>query len=234
MTGNDVAAGKGPSPITVAWTAAGAGLLMTAAGLLGADAALARTNLASSGVERVWGQGVALLDLAAGKEITNFLLGAVLIIAGLVFFGLKRRPPWPRALLFVGTVQLLCTAIADFAKPPFGRLRPFQAMAGGQGSDRWFMGPDFGSFPSGHVAFYAGLALPLALLFPRWRAPLLAVPLLVGGERVVSHDHYVSDVGAAFLLAGLVTALLWALMRRKLRRGPIAGTPADLGLEIAK
>jgi membrane-associated phospholipid phosphatase len=71
------------------------------------------------------------------------------------------------------------------------------------------MGADYGSFPSGHAAFYAGLFLPLALLFPRWAVPLLAIPLLVGGERIASHDHYASDVGASFLLAALVAGGLW-------------------------
>jgi membrane-associated phospholipid phosphatase len=158
---------------------------MTAAGLVGADAAFVRLDIAAPTVERLGGAAVALLDLVTGKGIGNFLLGTLLILAGLAFrFG--GRTGRARAFLFVGTVQLLCTAIADFAKPPFGRLRPFQAAADGQWSDRWFMGPEFGSFPSGHVAFYAGLALPLALLFPRWRAPLIAVPLLVAAERIVS------------------------------------------------
>lgn len=191
---------------------AGLGLALVAAGLAGMDRWLTRTDLTSPGVDGVWGGAVALLDLASGKGISGFLLGAVLIAAAVARNGFGRRPLWSGRLSYVGAVQLLCTAIADFAKPAFGRLRPFQALAEAGGPDRWFMGPDFGSFPSGHAAFYAGLLLPLAMLFPRRAVPLLAIVLLVGAERIASHDHYVSDVGASFLIAGIVAWSLWRLL----------------------
>lgn len=193
----------------IAWAAAALGLAMVAGGLLGGDRLLASADLATGSVGRAWSGALGLLDIAAGKEIGTFLLGVALILAALLRNALKRRPIWSGRLLYVGAVQLTCTAAADFAKAPFGRLRPFQAVAEAGGSSHWFMGPDYGSFPSGHAAFYAGLFLPLAVLFPRWAAPLLAVPLLVGAQRIVSHDHYASDVGASFLLAAAVAAGLW-------------------------
>lgn len=196
----------------IAWLTAGIGLTLGVAGLAGMDRWLAGTDLTSRGVDRIWGGALALLDLASGKEIAAFLLGAVLIVAALVRNGFRRRLLWSGRMFYVGSAQLLCTAIADFAKPAFGRLRPFQALADGAGPDRWFMGPDYGSFPSGHAAFYAGLFLPLALLFPGWAVPLLTIPLLVGAERIVSHDHYASDVGASFLLAAIVAGGLWKLL----------------------
>jgi membrane-associated phospholipid phosphatase len=207
--------------IRMAWLTSGAGLLLVAAGLAGADGLLARADYLPAGVGRIWGGAVSLLDLASGKEITTFLLGAVLILAALLRNGFRQRALWSGPLFFVGATQLLCTAIADFAKPPFGRLRPFEALADG---DRWLMGADYGSFPSGHAAFYAGLFLPLALLFPRRAAPLLAIPLLVGAQRIVSHDHYASDVGASFLLAGAVAAGLWKWLAPDATPGPLLST----------
>ncbi|HEU0098623.1 MAG TPA: phosphatase PAP2 family protein [Allosphingosinicella sp.] len=195
-----------------AWLIGGTGLLLAAAGLAGADRTLARTDFIPAGLDRVSGAALSLLDIAAGKGIGTFLLGAMLVAAALAWNGLKRRPLRSGRLFYVGGVQLLCTAIADFAKPPFGRLRPFQALADGAGADRWFMGADFGSFPSGHAAFYAGLFVPLAILFPRRAGPLLALTLLVGAQRIASHDHYASDVGASFLLAGIVAGGLWSLL----------------------
>jgi membrane-associated phospholipid phosphatase len=200
------------SRVGIGWLAAAVGLVLIAAGLAGVDGRLARIDFTADGVDRVWGGAIALLDVASGKKNTTFLLGTVLILAALVGNGFKHRPLWLGGLFYVGVVQLATTAIADFAKPPFGRLRPFQAFAEGEWGDRWFMGPDYGSFPSGHAAFYAGLCLPLALIFPRWAAALLALPLLVGAERVLSHDHYVSDIGASFLLAAAVSAGLWRLL----------------------
>jgi membrane-associated phospholipid phosphatase len=196
----------------IAWLIAGISLTLVVGGLAGLDGWLARTDLTSSAIDRIWGGALALLDLLSGKEIGAFLLGAVLIAAALARNGFRRRPLRSGRLFYVGGVQLLCTAIADFAKPAFGRLRPFQALADGAGPDRWFMGPAYGSFPSGHAAFYAGLFLPLAMLFPRRAAALLAIALLVGGERVASHDHYASDVGASFLLAAIVASGLWKLL----------------------
>lgn len=200
------------SAAAIAWSGAALGLSLLVAGLMGGDGLLAGADLAPGPVDRTLSGALELLDLAAGKAIGAFLLGAALVAAALLRNALERRPLWSGKLFYVGAVQLICTAAADFAKPPFGRLRPFQAMTDPAGSDRWFMGPDYGSFPSGHAAFYAGLFLPLALLFPRWAAPLLAVPLLVGAQRVVSHDHYASDVGASFLLAAIVAAALWRLL----------------------
>jgi membrane-associated phospholipid phosphatase len=208
---------RAPQGLGATGAAAAAGLLLAVSGLLGLDGLIARAELSGGGL---LGGGVALLDLLSGKDITNFLLGPALILIALVGYAARRRWPWPAGLLYVGTAQSLCTVIADFAKPPFGRLRPFQALAGGHWSDHWFSGADYGSFPSGHVAFYAGLCVPLALLFPRWAAPLLAVPLLVGTERILSHDHYPSDVGASFLLAALVAGgLRYLIDRREMRAG---------------
>ncbi|HLL31844.1 MAG TPA: phosphatase PAP2 family protein [Allosphingosinicella sp.] len=196
----------------IAWLTAAFGLLLIIAGLAGADGFLARTDYTADEVDRVWGGALSLLDVASGKAVTTFLLGGTLILAALIRNGFRRRPLWAGRLFYVGSTQLLCTAIADFAKPPFGRLRPFQALADGTGSDRWFMGPEYGSFPSGHAAFYAALFLPLAMLFPRWAAALLAIPLLVGAERILSQDHYASDVGASLLLAAIVAGGLLKLL----------------------
>ncbi|MET1111842.1 MAG: phosphatase PAP2 family protein [Allosphingosinicella sp.] len=206
-----------PPGAGLAWLTGGTGLLLVLAGLAGADPYLARTDFTADGVDRAWGEALTLLDLASGKEISTFLLGATLVLAALLRNGFRRLALWTGRLFYVGAVQLSCTAIADFAKPPFGRLRPFQAMAEG---DRWFMGADFGSFPSGHAAFYSGLFLPLAFLFPRWAAALLAVPLLVGAQRILSHDHYASDVGASFLLAAAVAAGLWKGLASDATPGP--------------
>lgn len=202
---------KAPGP-PLARCAAGFGLALLLAGLAGLDRWLALTDLTSAEVDRVLGGAVALLDVAFGKGVAAFLLGGMLIAAALALNRFRGRRLRSGRLFYVGCAQLMCTAIADFAKPAFGRARPFQALADGAGPDRWFMGPDFGSFPSGHSAFYAGLFLPLAMIFPRQATPLLAIPLLVGAERVASHDHYASDVGASYLIAAVVALGMWKLL----------------------
>ena len=146
---------------------------------------------------------IDFLDLITGKSLFSLLLPLVLMIAGGALWALK-RPRIGRSALYVGTVQLLAYLASDLSKPWFGRLRPYEAAQRG-GADTWFVGGN--RFPSGHEAFYAGLVVPLVLLFPRsW--PLLAVPALVACQRVFSLSHYWSDVAASLALATLFAMLL--------------------------
>jgi membrane-associated phospholipid phosphatase len=157
----------------------------------------------------IWNDGTTFLDLLALKEISNFLLGPILMLAaGLLIAFRSRALGWP--LLFVGAVQFSSTVVADLAKPQIGRLRPSEVLAGA--GDTWFVGAN--SFPSGHAAFYAGLFFPLMLLFPRWSPLLVLPPLFVAAARVVSHDHYLSDVAASLALTALMTILFSFILRR--------------------
>jgi membrane-associated phospholipid phosphatase len=109
-------------------------------------------------------------------------------------------------VLYVGLVQLGAYLAADLAKPQFGRLRPLEALERG-GADIWFVGAN--SFPSGHVAFFAGLIVPVVVLSPRmW--PLLVIPFVVAAQRISSADHYLSDAGMSL---GLAVLAAWALRR---------------------
>jgi membrane-associated phospholipid phosphatase len=193
------------------WAAALLFALVAAAGLLGFDAPVARWSAGEAG-DSLWSRGTQLLDLVVLKEISNFLLGAVLILAAgglLVALG-TRSLGWP--LLYVGLVQFLATTIADLSKPQFGRLRPFEALANPGAADSWFVGAN--AFPSGHAAFYAGLFLPLMMLFPRWTLLWALPPLFIAAARVVEHDHYLSDVAASLALAAVLAAVLSPLAAR--------------------
>jgi membrane-associated phospholipid phosphatase len=173
---------------------------------------LVATATAGGAAGSLWSRGTAWLDLLVLKEVSNFLLGALLLVAAAVALAVRatrRRLGW--RLLYLALVQSLSTLIADLAKPPLGRLRPFEAAREG-GADVWWVGAN--SFPSGHTAFYAGLFLPLILIFPRY-APLLALPpLFVAISRVVENDHYPGDVAASIALAAGLSAGLAFLLRR--------------------
>ena len=70
------------------------------------------------------------------------------------------------------------------------------------------------SFPSLHTATYWSLFWPLAVAFPRWRLPLLVVPVFIALGRLVLSAHYLSDVWAATWLAVAWAALWrWVLSR---------------------
>lgn len=186
------------------WAAAVLAALLAAAGMLGLDATIARWT-AGAAPGSVWDHGTQWLDLLTLKAISNFLLGALLLAAAAALLAVRRTRAlgWP--LLYLASVQAVVTVAADLSKPPFGRLRPFEAAAQG-GADIWFVGAN--SFPSGHVAFYAGLFLPLIVLLPRWTLLWVLPPLFVAAARVVENDHYLSDVAASLALAAALAATL--------------------------
>jgi len=97
-------------------------------------------------------------------------------------------------------------------KDVFGRQRPYELFAHGDWSQAWFAGGN--SFPSGHVSYFWGLFMPLMYLFPRWRVPLLLVPLFIALARIDTSFHFLSDVLASIALAALVTLLAAMLCGR--------------------
>lgn len=181
-----------------------ASILFLVIGLAGLDGHLAGAPTSTGGL----GNFVSALDLAFGKQVSNFLLGPLIALGGIAFNLTRKRRILSGQIPVLGLIQLLTTCAADFSKPLFQRMRPFQAFEEGVWDDRWFAGVSFGSFPSGHAAFYAGLFVPLALIHRRHALALLAVPVLVSLERIMSRDHYVSDVASSWLIAGALSALL--------------------------
>jgi membrane-associated phospholipid phosphatase len=194
------------------WTIVVLALIATVGGIAGLDAALARWTATLPESRTIWDSGTALLDMLVLKEISNFLLGfLLLLIAGGLLLLRRTRPiGWP--LLYVASVQFASTIIADLAKPQFGRLRPFEAAANPGAADTWVVGAN--SFPSGHVAFYAGLFLPLMLLAPRWAGLLAIPPLFIAAARLLENDHYLSDVAVSFALASLLAIAFRFILER--------------------
>jgi membrane-associated phospholipid phosphatase len=191
------------------WAAALLFALIALAGILVLDPLIAAWSARPD--SPVWNEGTAFLDLLVLKEISNFLLGPILMLAaGLLIAFRSGNLGWP--LLYVGAVQFSSTLIADLAKPQIGRLRPYEVLASHNGLDNWFVGAN--AFPSGHAAFYAGLFFPLVLLFPRWSPLLVLPPLFIAAARVISHDHYLSDVAASLALAALMTIAFAFILRR--------------------
>ena len=106
----------------------------------------------------------------------------------------------------------------------FGRPRPEEIL----------IPADFGSFPSGHTANAATMAVVLGLLLFRWwvwTAGALWV-VLMALSRTYIGAHWVSDTIGGMILGAAVALLLWApiatrlLEERKKVHGPLAGRDA--------
>lgn len=187
--------------VNALWTAALLLALLCVAGIAGLDGVVAKWTATLPEGGTLWGRGTSFLDSLVLKQVSNFLLGAILMLAAGLLLLLQSTRAIGFSLLYLGVVQFFATLIADLGKPQFGRLRPFESVAGG---DNWFVGAN--SFPSGHAAFYAGLFFPLIRLLPRGSFAWILPPLFIASARVLDHDHYLSDVSASLALAAALAA----------------------------
>lgn len=154
--------------------------------------------------------GTWLLDWITGKEIWRHLIAVLLAVPGLGLMAVPKHRRLGAMLAFVGITNGLASLVVALAKPLLGRVRPDEVFDHGA-DPGWFVGGS--SFPSGHTAFYFGLCLPLAWLFPRWRAAWLAIALLIGLARIDANEHYLADVCTSIALACVLTLLVARSLR---------------------
>ncbi|MDW4571649.1 phosphatase PAP2 family protein [Microbacterium sp. M3] len=171
-----------------------------------------------------WNQ--ALLDtthpvLLAFSRFMNWIGGGwvgvlAVPIAGAVALILLRRP-WAAAYFLAA--EAVSAAGVQVLKHLFGRVRPEDIL----------VVSDYGSYPSGHVANAATLAVAAFIIFPRaWVAVVGAVwVFLMAFSRTYLHAHWLSDtVGGAMIGAGaaLLVAAAFAvpMARERQRRLPAA------------
>lgn len=159
-------------------------------------------------------EGTHWLEIVTGQSIDRYFLTYVLLgLAALLFISKASRSiAW--ILLFVGSAQVATRLTAGVLKGVFERLRPFEVIQGGNWDWKFFSGHG-NSFPSGHSAFFWGLSFPLAYLFPRYRFPLLIVPIFISIARPGVNDHWCSDVIASAGLAAFITLVFIWLFRMK-------------------
>jgi len=126
---------------------------------------------------------------------------------------------WRRAMTLVLVVAVSGAAAAGL-KAVTGRERPSHLDQTVGEERRAFLGPSrglrespFQSFPSGHTTAAWASATALAAFYPPAAPVCYAVAVAAGVNRVVKHQHFLSDVVAGALL-GHVTAL-WLLRRRR-------------------
>jgi len=141
------------------------------------------------------------LDFLGGGWFATY----VVPLGGALLLVLARRP---RSALVFLAASIVSVAVVQLVKSMFGRVRP----------EEMLVISDHGSFPSGHTANAATIAVIAVIVFPRlWVA-------LVGGAWVFAmafsrthvHAHWLSDTvggalfgaGAALVVAGAFTVML--------------------------
>lgn len=184
----------------LAWVITGVSLLVAAVGL----GALVTAGGEPSAID-LWWNGVTagmpegsvgfglLMDFIGGGWFAVFAVP----IGGAVLLLLARRV---RGALYFLLASVMSAAIVQALKQAFGRARP----------DDILVAADYGSFPSGHTANAATIAIVLIVLFPRaWAVAVgVAWTLLMALSRTVLHAHWLSDtLGGALVGAGAAVLL---------------------------
>ena len=136
---------------------------------------------------------------------TLFCAGIYLTALG--FLMLTRDGRLFHALVVPAVCFLVCTVLRPlinrqrpydrFGVPPVGAYRP------GKGK----------SMPSRHTASAAAIAFAVVFLFPTWSvaAAMLLLAGMIAALRVLSGQHYPSDVLAALLLSGVISFIGYGL-----------------------
>lgn len=143
-----------------------------------------------------------LFDNVGGHVIGVFVVPIAIALALLLT---KRR--WG-ALYFV----LACALSAGFVqvlKKLFGRDRPLDIL----------VVSDYGSFPSGHTANAATLAVALGLVLQRTWMWVLGIVWSIGMllSRTYLGAHWLTDTLGGLLVGAAAAVILWALFARRLR-----------------
>lgn len=176
----------------------------------------------------IWQQGTSLLEVISGFPIGKYAVSFALLAAALIlsFWQSTRSAAW--MLLFIGCAQFVTRIAAGTLKGVFERLRPFEVIEAGDW-DWKFFGGQGNSFPSGHAAHFWGLFFPLVFLFPRYRVPLLIIPLFISIARVGVNDHWCSDVlGSIAIAAAVALFFIWLFrMKPAIVKEPAPAPPPD-------
>jgi membrane-associated phospholipid phosphatase len=122
------------------------------------------------------------------------------------------RRPW--AALYFVVASAASAGLVQLLKSLYGRARPEDIM----------VTSDFGSFPSGHVANAATIAVALGIIVPHvWVWVLGAVyTVLMAISRTYLGAHWLSDTVGGVLVGAGAALVLWALFAAPLERERLA------------
>jgi undecaprenyl-diphosphatase len=143
--------------------------------------------------------------------VMNFLGGGwfgVFVVPIGIIVALCLRRLWASALYF-GIASAVSALIVQLLKSIFDRPRPEEIL----------VTADIGSFPSGHVANAATLAVALGLIVWRtwvWVAGAVYV-LVMALSRTYLGAHWLSDTVGGMLVGAAVAMVLWIAFARRIR-----------------
>ncbi|WP_306232348.1 phosphatase PAP2 family protein [Agrococcus beijingensis] len=165
-----------------------------------------------------WDVPAFVFDLLGGGIIATFVLPVV--VAGALLLWRRR---WAAVYFLVASI--LTGIVVQLIKHAVGRERPLDIL----------VAADFGSFPSGHSANAALLAVTMGLILRRWWVWLAGAAYTVAMmvSRTYLGAHWISDTIGGVLVAAGVSIALWELLygrleaERKAQHPPVWSTPVS-------
>ena len=116
---------------------------------------------------------------------------------------------WAKEMLIVGTVSFLSWAAADLVfKGFFAIPRPYETLETVQAL---FQYGSMDSYPSGHAAFFAGLAISLMFVHRRVGLTMTVFAALIPIARVIAGVHFPFDIIGGWILGGAVAFSIFGL-----------------------
>jgi undecaprenyl-diphosphatase len=152
------------------------------------------------------------------------ILGSVVIPVLIFLTLLAFRRPWGAGYFAIASAaSVICVQVL---KHTVGRARPTEIL----------VVSDTGSFPSGHTANAATMAVVFAILFPRvwvWCAGAVWT-VLMAVSRTYLGAHWLSDTIGGILLGAGVAVIVWAPLAYKLAEEGLRPHPFILSRAPAK
>jgi len=151
----------------------------------------------------------------------------IVLAAALLFFLVHRHYPGKRRLMsyqqmrtrikelvLVSASFLSAWGIVMLLKEVFAIPRPFLYL---ENVNLLFPYGAFDSFPSGHAAFFAALAVAVYFHHKRLSYALAFFAILIGVTRIIGGVHLPYDILAGYLLGGLLAWFIYKLYARIFR-----------------
>ncbi|MRG61165.1 phosphatase PAP2 family protein [Agromyces sp. CFH 90414] len=172
-------------------------------------------------LDEEWAEDILTLRGPMGEVfalLMNWLGGGIVgvfvvpVLAAIVLIACRR--PWG-ALYFI-VASAASAGVVQLLKHLFGRARPEDIM----------VVSDLGSFPSGHVANAATIAVAFAVIAPGFWVFVAgaAYTVLMAISRTYLGAHWLTDTIGGFLVGAGVALLVWAALAGPLERERLAWT----------